>query len=132
MFVEHELTDQPVGVSSRSGRTEPLHCTTLGKALITDLDREALTRLLGRGRLPAHTGRTITSIADLLRECERAGLRGYAVDDVEFREGVRCVAAPIRDLHGDIVPAAGTRAARSQRRGGRRGRQGSQFDFAQA
>jgi len=109
-FVEHELTDQAVGVSSGSGRAEPLHCTALGKALIADLDRDGLREVFGRRRLVAFTKRTIVSIAGLLRECERTAARGYAVDDEEFHDGVRCVAAPIRDSHGDVVAAIGISA----------------------
>jgi DNA-binding IclR family transcriptional regulator len=114
VFVDHELTDQPVGVSVGSGRCEPLHCTALGKALIADCDGQALGELLGSEPLPASTKRTIRKIAELAKECQRVRRRGFAVDDEEFHKGVRCVAAPIRDASGGIVAAIGISAPSSR------------------
>ena len=48
--------------------------------------------------------RTITNLDQLLEELERIGRQGYAIDDEEYYEGVRCVAAPIR-AGGKIVAA---------------------------
>jgi IclR family acetate operon transcriptional repressor len=110
VFVDHELTAQPVGVSVSSGRCEPLHSTAVGKALIADCDSRTLSELLGDEPLPAATKRTIRRIAELAKECRRVRKRGFAIDNEEFHEGVRCVAAPIRDASGRIVAAIGISA----------------------
>ena len=110
VFVDHELTEQAIGVSTRTGRSEPLHNTALGKALLADLDRKAIAQLLGQGPLPAHTTRTTRSVAALASQCRQTLRQGFAVDDEEYHEGVRCIAAPIRDLHGSIVAAIGISA----------------------
>jgi len=110
LFVDHELTAQPVGVSVSSGRCEPLHCTAVGKALIADYDLAALENLLGSEPLSAPTRRAIRSIAVLAKECQRTQKRGYAIDDEEFHKGVRCVAAPIRDGSGQVIAAIGISA----------------------
>ena len=89
VFVDHELTAQPVGVSVGSGRCEPLHCTAVGKALIADSDRAELEKLFGNEPLPAPTKRVIRTIAELAKECQRTRKRGYAVDNEEFHKGVR-------------------------------------------
>ena len=110
VFVDHELTAQPVGVSVGSGRCEPLHCTAVGKALIADYDRAELEKLFGNEPLPAPTKRVIRTIAELAKECQRTQKRGYAVDNEEFHKGVRCVAAPIRDGSGQVIAAIGISA----------------------
>jgi IclR family transcriptional regulator, acetate operon repressor len=110
VFVDHEATAQPVGVSVGSGRTEPLHCTAVGKALIADMDRDELLELFGSQRLSATTKRAIRSITELVKECQRTLKRGYAIDNEEFHKGVRCIAAPIRDGSGQIVAAIGISA----------------------
>lgn len=110
VFVDHELTEQAVGVSTRTGRAEPLHNTALGKALLADFDRKAIAQLLGRGPLPSHTARTTKSVAALASQCRQTRRQGFAVDDEEYHDGVRCIAAPIHDLHGSIVAAIGISA----------------------
>lgn len=110
VFIDHALTDQPLCVSLRSGRCEPLHCTAVGKALIADHDLPALEDLYAGQVLSTPTKRTIRTLAELAEECQRVGKRGFAVDDEEFNPGVRCVAAPIRDGGGQIIAAIGISA----------------------
>ncbi len=110
VFLDYSLTNHAVGVSVGSGRVEPLHCTALGKALIADLDPGRLRELFGPGRLRAYTPKTIRSIRELAEECQTVRQRGFAVDDVEFRDGVRCVAAAIRDFDRRVVAAIGISA----------------------
>jgi len=110
VFVDHEQTAQPLGVSVGSGRCEPLHCTAVGKALIADYGLDELKELFGDEPLAAPNRRVIRTIAELAKECQRTQKRGYAIDDEEFHKGVRCVAAPIRDGSGQVVAAIGISA----------------------
>ena len=43
----------------------------------------------------------------LAHACGRARTAGFAFDDGEYLEEVRCVAAPIRDPQGEIVASVG-------------------------
>jgi IclR family acetate operon transcriptional repressor len=110
VFIDHELTAQPVGVSVGSSRCEPLHCTAVGKALMADFDQKSLRELLGDALLPAPSKRTIRTVAKLATECRKVQKQGFAMDDEEFHKGVRCLAAPIRDASGQIVAAIGISA----------------------
>ncbi len=56
VFVDHELTAQPVGVSVGNGRCEPLNCTAVGKALIADFDVRSLFR--------SHQSQTFPQLCD--------------------------------------------------------------------
>jgi DNA-binding IclR family transcriptional regulator len=56
-------------------------------------------------KFPPLTSRTITSARRLLKDLRVIRERGYGIDDEEREKGVRCLAAPIRNHHGDVVAA---------------------------
>jgi DNA-binding IclR family transcriptional regulator len=95
---------QAVRPVARVGSRNPLHCTGIGKALLAFAPPE-LAAEYAEGDLEGRTERTITEPAALLEELERTRERGWAIDDVENEEGVRCIAAPIRDHLGAVVAA---------------------------
>jgi DNA-binding IclR family transcriptional regulator len=88
----------------------PLHCAAHGKALLADLGAADLKALFGTSTLPCHTERTISTVAELAKVCARTRTRGFAIDDGEDVEEVRCVAAPIRDEDGTVVASIGISA----------------------
>jgi IclR family acetate operon transcriptional repressor len=110
LFVAQQRTSRPVGVSGRSGDEALLHCTAIGKALLSDFDRVALVSLLGDGPLKKATSHSIGSLDVLAKECRRIRNLGYAVDDQETYEGVRCLGAPVRDASGSVVAGLGISA----------------------
>lgn len=112
LFVDHVASSQVIAVSGQTGELVPLYCTSHGKALIADFTLEDLKALYGSRPLPAHTRHTVTSITDLAKVCEEIRANGFASDDAEFQEGVRCVAAPIRDRDGAIIGSIGISAPR--------------------
>jgi DNA-binding IclR family transcriptional regulator len=91
---------------SRVGRRSPLHCTSLGKVLLAYLPERALRAVLP-SRLARYTARTITSMAVLRAALDVVRANGYAVDDEEFEDGLRCLAAPVRDHAGAVVASLG-------------------------
>lgn len=107
VFLDYAMGSHAEGVSVGSGRVEPLYCTALGKALLIDFDETRLLELLGSAPLHIFTDKTILTAVELAKECARAAQQGYAVDDVEFREGVRCLAAPVRGTDGRVAAAVG-------------------------
>jgi IclR family transcriptional regulator, acetate operon repressor len=84
-----------------------LHCTAHGKALLCDFGKAELEALFGPEPLHAYTKNTITSITSLAKECAGIKLKGFASDDQEFQEGIRCVASAIRDTSGAIIGSIG-------------------------
>ena len=107
-FIDHQLpVGQAVSVAGQTGEYAPLHCTAHGKALLADADRADLANLLGRAPLQVYTRRTVKSLARLARVCSQVRADGFALDDGEYIEEVRCVAAPIRDPHGEIIASVG-------------------------
>ncbi len=77
------------------GRRVPVHCTGVGKALLSQLDDAAVLAILGRTGMVAQTPRTLTDPMALLRELAEIREQGWAEDNAEQEVGVRCVAVPV-------------------------------------
>jgi DNA-binding IclR family transcriptional regulator len=90
---------------STVGRRTETYCTSVGKAFIAFLPAPALDALIDRLHFTKHTQRTITSPSALRAALDRIRRRGFAVDDEEVEEGLRCVGAPVRDYTGNVVAA---------------------------
>ena len=86
------------------GFTTDAYAASGGKVLLSGLSPEDVRDLYRERPLRKFGKRTITNLDQLLEELERVRGQGYAIDDEEYYEGVRCVAAPIR-AGGNIVAA---------------------------
>ncbi|WP_457970741.1 IclR family transcriptional regulator [Pseudomonas sp. R4-84] len=84
------------------GQGKPVYCTGQGKAILSALVPGARDDILKGLVLEPLTPLTITDRRRLLAELQITRTRGYALDDEEIRLGVRCVAAPIIDKHGNV------------------------------
>lgn len=87
------------------GAWVPLHCTAVGKAIMSRLSESEVERYLEQEGLPAYTANTITNPLRFHQELERVRECGYALDDEERELGVRCVASPIMDGRGAVIAA---------------------------
>jgi DNA-binding IclR family transcriptional regulator len=84
------------------GQRIPLHATSNGKVLLSGLpDSEVLT-LVGR-RPRTYTPSTLSTGADVLADVAQARTQGYALAVDELEVGLSAVAAPIRNVHGDVI-----------------------------
>jgi DNA-binding IclR family transcriptional regulator len=94
----------PVSLQTGIGARRPVYCTASGKAILAYLPPADVERRLPAD-LPAYTPRTITSHAAM--HDHLAGVRrlGFAIDDEERIEGVRCVAAPVFGYGGGVAGA---------------------------
>jgi DNA-binding IclR family transcriptional regulator len=90
---------------STVGHRTPLHCTSVGKALLAFLPEGERNELLNKCELTAYTRRTLTKTAQLKAELKLVRQRGYAMDDEEIEEGLRCIGAPVMDYSGRVVAA---------------------------
>jgi DNA-binding IclR family transcriptional regulator len=98
-----EGPDSILKTLQRIGKIAPLHSTGVGKTLLLGFPNEKLERFVESGGLRPVTRNTITTREGLIAELARIREQGYALDEEECEEGVRCVAAPLRDYSGDIV-----------------------------
>jgi DNA-binding IclR family transcriptional regulator len=93
----------PVRVVQDLGASRPIHATAVGKALVAFLPGAERAALLARQRFERHTARTIVNRQAFEAELQRIRSAGYAVDDEEHYEGIRCIAAPVFACTGGAV-----------------------------
>lgn len=105
MYIDQVQSPRLVRMFAEIGRRVPLHSTGGGKAILASLAAPERCGLLAARPLVALTPRTITSVERLERALEEVRHKGYAVDDEEQEEGVRCVAAVVRDHSGKPIGA---------------------------
>lgn len=111
MIEEHGLgvylhkAEPPRGVQTTAGVGDrrPLHCTGLGKSILSILPEERVREIIDRRGMPAMTENTITDIDELFEELATVRDKGYAVDDQEIQPGLRCVAAPVMPDNTSVV-----------------------------
>ena len=114
LFIDSVRARHVIVVAGQTGELVPLYATAHGKALIADYDEQSLRSIFGAQKLDKFTKTTINSIPALVKECAAIRQRGYALDEGELMEGVRCVAAPIRLTSGIVVGSVGISAPNSR------------------
>lgn len=103
VYIEKIESSTPLRVYSEIGKAAPLHCTGVGKVLMAALSDGELAELLKRYPLRRFTPSTITDVAAMKNELSRIRARGFAMDNEEHEQHIRCVAAPIRNHLGKVV-----------------------------
>ena len=87
------------------GTRFPAYATSMGRVLLAAKPEEWLDEYLASVNLRCLTGHTITSPAELRQELRKVRNRGWALVDQELEEGLRSLAAPIRDWDGRVIAA---------------------------
>ncbi len=95
-------SEGPVRVVQEIGAHRPIYCTAVGKALAAWLPEQELDGILGRTVMERMTARTIISPVTFCQELARIRATGFAIDNEEHMEGIRCIATPVRDHTGDV------------------------------
>jgi DNA-binding IclR family transcriptional regulator len=102
VYVDKVESPHALRLVSRIGGSNPLHSTSLGKSMLAFAEEELLPRAVAAG-LERRTPRTIVDPVRLGAELACIRERGFAVDDVENEDGVRCVGAPVFDGEGGVA-----------------------------
>jgi len=105
LYLDKVEPARSVRMSSSVGRRNPVYCTAMGKAILAYLPESQVETIVRKHGLKAMTANTITSFLDLKAELAAIRERGYAVDNEEIEEGVRCVGCVVRDFSGGSVAA---------------------------
>ncbi len=107
VYIEKVEARKALRIPSAIGRGYPAHATSLGKLLLAHLTADARDLVLAERGLARCTPNTITDRDRLNTELDLIRSQGFAVDDEEYEEGLRCIGAPIVGHTGHVVAAIG-------------------------
>jgi DNA-binding IclR family transcriptional regulator len=105
IYIDKIESSQSIKISSRIGSRLPVHCTGVGKAMIAFKSEQEIKEIIKHKPLKRFTSNTITNYENFLKELQKIRRQGYAMDNEEFEQGLICVAAPIKDIKGNVIAA---------------------------
>jgi IclR family pca regulon transcriptional regulator len=114
VYVARVPVSRIMTVSISVGTRFPAYATSMGRVLLAGLEPAALNGYLATVRLDRLSPRTVTSPGALRTELDRVRAQGWALVDQELEEGLRSVAAPVRDRAGRVVAAVNLSAHASR------------------
>lgn len=94
-----------IRVNTWVGKRLSLHSSSLGKVLLAGLSERELDEVLGQLTWERKTPRSIVDADEFRRHLQGVRERGWAFDDEEDLANIRCIAAPVRDMRGQVVAA---------------------------
>ena len=105
VYVDRLESAHSLRLFTETGRRVPVHCTSSGKVLLAYLPEARRQAVLRVAPLTALTPHTITDRSQLAAELDRVRRRGWAEAVNEREIGVASIAAPVRDISGEVVAA---------------------------
>jgi IclR family KDG regulon transcriptional repressor len=96
-------SSQPLRVGVLPNRRNAIYCSATGKAILAHMGEDSVDEYLRLTKLSAFTKNTITTHDGFRRELEKVRKQGFAVDDQENVEGVRCIGIPLFDEGGHPI-----------------------------
>ena len=116
-YIHRVHGDQAVKVEEHIGTRVYLHTTALGKAIMAHMPEERRRAIIDRHGLPASTENTTTDPGVLEEELQAIRDRGYAKDDEERINGLRCIAAAVLSNDGRVLGAVSVSAPTNRMQG---------------
>lgn len=102
LFVSQVETHASIRAFFPPGTLSPLHASGIGKALLAEMPDERLADVMS-APLERFTPNTLAEPGALRADLAAIRARGYSIDDEEKAPGMRCIAAPVFDVHGEAV-----------------------------
>jgi len=105
MYEAKKEAPRKISLITHVGTRAPVHSTALGKVLIAGLSKKERGKIIGNKSLQRLTKNTIINKKVLENEIEKIQKLGYAIDDEENENEIKCIAAPIKDNNRKVVAA---------------------------
>jgi len=97
--------DRNLRLPTTVGRRSPLFCTSQGKAILAFTPEPVAAEIIRSLHFKAYTPNTITKISRLKEELDRIRRCGFAIDNEELEQDLRCIGAPVFNHAGGVIAA---------------------------
>jgi IclR family pca regulon transcriptional regulator len=114
VYVARVPTSRIMTVSISVGTRFPAYATSMGRVLLAALADEDLEKYLARADFQRLTSRTVSGASALRAELAKVRTQGWALVDQELEDGLRSIAAPIRNRASRVVAAVNLSAHASR------------------
>jgi DNA-binding IclR family transcriptional regulator len=103
VYIGSVASDAPLTLQFQAGHKAPLHCTSSGHLILSEMSKRQFDAYLESGPWHAYTRQTITDPARLTRIIKEVRAQGFAINQSTFVDGVMGIAVPIRDSKGRLL-----------------------------
>lgn len=103
VFISQVESHNPIRAFFRPGTRGHMHASGIGKALLANMLTRDVEKTLQSKGCPEFTTKTLTTPADLFEDLATTRERGWAFDDEERYDGMRCIASCIFNSYGEAV-----------------------------
>lgn len=107
VVIEQIMTSSRLSVNAKIGNSEPLHSSSVGKCLLSFSNPDTRKQIINRMNMERYNERTITDKELLVQELDKIRNQGYAIDDREITEEIRCLAVPVFNHKAEAIYSLG-------------------------
>ncbi|ADO83923.1 IclR family transcriptional regulator [Ilyobacter polytropus] len=104
VYISKHESEKAIITTAGIGSTNPMYCTSLGKAILAFLSPEKIEALIAMQPFEKKTKYSLSK-QDLIKELKEIKNRGYAIDNREIEEHMLCIGAPVFDSTKSVVGA---------------------------
>lgn len=104
VYIDKVESSRTIRIHSDVGTANPMHCTSVGKALLAYSPESLVQQVIDEG-LKQYTKYTLTTGEALREDLAKTRMRGFAIDREEHEPEVRCVGAPVFNHRGEVTAA---------------------------
>jgi DNA-binding IclR family transcriptional regulator len=105
IYVAKVEPQKSIKMYTRIGMRKPMYCTAMGKAMMSEMPTEEVHKIWNESDVKKLTNKTIVDFNELMKNLKDIRMIGYALDNEEVEEGIRCVGAVVKNYRNEVCGA---------------------------
>lgn len=105
VYIDKRESSHVVSMRSKVGRRAPMHCTAVGKALLSTMSEQEVMHILESKGMPRYTPNTMTESEALMKDLREIKQTKISVEREENEVGIICLGTPVFDYSGRAIGA---------------------------
>lgn len=105
VYVSKIEPQKSIQMYTRIGMRKPIYCTAMGKAMMAHMTEEEVRKIWNESDVQNLTPNTMVDFSKVKENLKDIRVKGYAMDDQEVEEGIRCIGTILKDHKSEICGA---------------------------